>query len=266
MNRLLTKAGAGIEAIRINRVWRESRDGREVWVKQRRRWSGQVIHCANLFFRLVRQPVSVRGRVPLWQQWEIDCFNLLNGDLFSAFAEEPSRVCAERIPGQSLASHFDRRTFSEVMLDAAAAELRRAHGLDCAEFQGPWSHGDANLANFIYDEAEGRARMIDFELIHHRALPAEDRQADDLLVFLQDLCGCIEPGRWLPAALRFLRVYGESPALTALHKRLEVPGGLPLVWWVIRANYVPPGELRRRFKALREALVGTPFQASRNGE
>ena len=254
MSSFLITTGAAIEAIRINRITRETRDGREVWVKQRRRWSGPVIRCANFFFRMVGQPVCVRGNVHDWQQWETDCFNLLHGEKFCAFAEEPRKVCAERLPGKSIASHFVEGSFSEGMLDAAAVELRRAHALPCPEFDGPWSHGDANLANFLYDETERRARMIDFELVHHRSLPADERRADDLLVFLQDLCGCISQDRWLPAAGRFLEGYGSDPAIGALKKRLKVPHGLPLVWWVIRANYVPPVELRRRFDALRKTL------------
>jgi hypothetical protein len=254
MGDFLKTAGAAIEAIRINRITRETRDGREVWVKQRRRWSGLVIRCANLFFGLVGQPVCVRVSSRDWQQWETECFTLLHGEKFCAFAEEPRKVCAERLPGKSIASHFVEGSFSEEMLDAAAAELRRAHALTCAEFDGPWSHGDANLANFLFDETECRARMIDFELVHHRSLPAELRQADDLLVFLQDLCGCISPDRWLPAAAHFLEAYGNGPVIGALKMRLQVPHGLPLVWWIIRANYVPPAELRRRFDALREAL------------
>jgi hypothetical protein len=192
--------------------------------------------------------------VPHWQQREAESFNLLNGEKFHAFSEVPRKVCAEQIPGKSIASHFEEGTFLDEMLDAAAAELRRAHALRCEEFDGPWSHGDANLANFLYDETERRARMIDFELVHHRSLSAEQRQADDLLVFLQDLCGCISAESWLPAATRFLERYGSAPVVDELKKRLDVPRGLPLVWWVIRANYVPPAELRRRFDALREAL------------
>ncbi|MEI8341388.1 MAG: hypothetical protein WCH43_07645, partial [Verrucomicrobiota bacterium] len=210
MGSFLTTAGVAIEAIRINRVTRETRDGREVWVKQRRRWSGPVIRCANLFFRMVGQPVSVRVDVPGWQQWETECFNLLNGDQFCAFAEESRKVCAERLPGKSIASHFEEGTFLEEMLDAAADELRRAHALTCTERNGLWSHGDANLANFLYDGTERRARIIDFELIHDWSLPVAERHADDLLVFLQDLCGCIQPDRWLPAAGRFLEGYGNG--------------------------------------------------------
>jgi len=77
-------------------------------------------------------------------------------------------------------------------------------------------------------------------------------------VFLQDLCGCISSENWLSAALRFLEGYGRgearSAALSRLLDRLRVPSGIPLVWWVIRANYVSPAKLRRQFGALRKRL------------
>lgn len=254
MANFLTFAGSAIEAIRINRIALETRDGHELWVKQRQRWSGPVIRCANLFFRLAGQPMSVRIDTQAWQRWETGCFNLLNGENYRAFAEEPRRVCVAKIPGTSIARHFEQGTFSEEMLDAAAAELRRAHELHSGEFNGPWSHGDANLANFLIDSTTGRARMIDFEIIHHPLLPYEQRQADDLLVFLQDLCGCISPDRWLPAALGFLEAYGRVGVINRLKGCLRVPSGLMLAWWVIRSNYVPPALLHRRFNALHGAL------------
>ena len=254
MGNYLQTAGVAIEAIRINRISWQILDGREFCVKQRRSWSGPVIRCANLFFRAVRQPVSVPTCVGDWQRRETESFNLLNGEEFHSFAKKPCAVCTEKIPGKSIASHFDEGTFSIEMLDAAAAELRRGHALYSEDADGPWSHGDANLANFLYDETGHRARMIDFELIHHQALPRVERQADDLLVFLQDLCGCISPDRWLSSGMRFLDGYGNAEVIDRLKNRLDVPHGLPLVWWIIRANYVRPVELRRRFDALREAL------------
>jgi len=254
MANFLKFAGAAIEAIRINRITLETRNGREVWVKQRRSWSGPVVRCANFFFHLAGQPMRVRVDPQAWQCWETDCFNLLHGGEFRAFSEEPRTVCTDKIPGLSLARHFEQGTFLEEMLDAAAAELRRGHELQCAGFNGLWSHGDANLANFLFDETGRRARMIDFEMVHEPSISYAERQADDLLVFLQDLCGCISRDRWLPAAVRFLEGYGRAEVLDRLIERLQVPRGLPLVWWVIRANYVPPSDLRRRFDALRETI------------
>jgi len=44
------------------------------------------------------------------------------------------------------------------MLRAAGNELRRAHQLWSDEYDGPWSHGDASMSNFIYDKRTHRGR------------------------------------------------------------------------------------------------------------
>jgi hypothetical protein len=54
-------------------------------------------------------------------------------------------------------------------------------------------HGDPHMDNVIYDHATDRALLIDFEVIHDKSVPAGARHADDLLVFLQDLMGRVEP-------------------------------------------------------------------------
>ncbi len=255
MRRLLAIAGSAIDAIKINATCERVRDGRVVLLKRRRRGSGLVVECANIFFRLAHQPVFVWARVDRWQRWEVECFQKLHGATFSAAAEGGRTVCVEKMPGKSIAQHFVEGTFEEEMIVAAARELRRAHALWCDELGGHWSHGDANLANFLYDETAGCARLIDFEMIHDKALSATERHADDLLVFLQDLLGCIAIQRWLPVALRFLETYDRPEVVRVLEKRLLVPGGVPLLWWIIRANYLTPRELKRRVDALRQALA-----------
>ena len=257
-------AGRAIEAIRINATSREVRGGKPVLIKQRRLWSGAVARVANAFFRVARHPVYVWEKASDWQQWELHCFNLLHGEQnFEALPEGPRGVCADILPGTSLADHFVKRTFKQEMIDAAALELRRAHGI-CSEYfgggfagaRGAWSHGDANLANFLFATTENRARLIDFDVAHHRSLSAEERHAEDLLTFLQDLLGCIENGQdWLPAASRFIDVYGrETAAVDLLRQRLVIPHGAARVWWWIRTNYIPAQKLRHRISTLRWAL------------
>ena len=74
------------------------------------------------------------------------------------------------------------------MIRAAAREFKRAHAMPTEVFDDRlWSHGDATMANVIYDPATDRARLIDFEVLHRRDWPAVKRHADDLLVFLFDL-------------------------------------------------------------------------------
>jgi len=150
-----------------------------------------------------------------------------------------------------LSDHLEHGTITLEMYEAAAHELRHAHTLWCKEFDGPWSHGDSHLANMIYDETSGRVRMIDFDLIHETYLSPDERHADDLLIFLQDMVGRIPVEQWLTAALCFLDAYGHPVVIHILKQRLDVPRGVELLWWIVRANYLRPTALRRRINALR---------------
>jgi hypothetical protein len=248
-------AGSAIDGIRINAISREVRDGRAVLVKRRRLTSVPLAQTANLFFRAARHPVFVWADAGAWQRWEVDSFNLLHANQFCAFPAGARTVCADILPGVSLAEHFVNGTVECAMLDAAGLELRRAHRLHSGFFSGPWSHGDPNLANFLYSAHEKHARLIDFEVVHQRRLPAMTRHVEDLLSFLQDLLGCAPKGTWLPSAQRFLDAYGCDKALRgALRERLRLPHGVPRVWWWIRTNYVPLGSIRGRLERLKETL------------
>ena len=254
MSRLFTAAGALVDRIKINTVAREIRDGRALWIKRRRAAAGPVMACANGFFRAVGNPVRALGDCAVWQRWEVECFLALHGDRFRAFADGPRAVAAEEMPGVNLSHHLGHGTLTPPMLAAAAAELRRAHGRTCAEFAGPWSHGDPHAGNFIYAAAENRARLIDFEVQHHRTLPAEERHADDVLVFLQDLVGRIAGGLWVPGARAFLAAYGRPEIVSRVRARLRAPRGMARVWWAVRTTYLAPAELERRLGELRAAL------------
>ncbi len=255
MRRLLTAAASAIDLIRINAISNEMRDGRAVWVKRRRRGSGQIVRCANLFFRWAGNPVHVWSGVERWQQWEIYCFRLLNGDRFLVFPDGPRTVCAERLPGLSLSEHLDEGNLTKEMLVAAAREFKRAHTLWCPELEGPWSHGDPHMANFLYDEAANRARLIDFEVMHRKTLSAEERHADDLLVFLQDMLGRVSEEQWLPYALCFLGAYGTPEVLAALRGRLVIREGAGArLWWAIRTRYMHSAVLKQRVDSLRRKL------------
>ena len=248
-------AGSAIDGIRINAISREVRNGRALLVKRRRLGSVPLARTANLFFGAARHPVFVWAETPAWQKWEVNSFNLLHANKYCAFPNGARTVCADILPGQSLAEHFVNGTFEWTMLDAAGSELRRAHQLHSPYFNGPWSHGDPNLANFLFSTQEQHARLIDFEVVHQRWMPAMARHVEDVLSFLQDLLGCAPEGTWLPSAQRFLDAYGCGPAMRdALRTRLLLPKGVPKVWWWIRTNYVPFRSIRRRLEELRETL------------
>lgn len=232
------------------------------WIKRRRATAAGIIAGANVFFRLAHAPVRAIADVAKWQRWEIDCFARLHGDGFRAFESGPAAVAAEELPGVNLTVFLDDGTITPAMSAAAGRELRRAHECGCAEFSGPWSHGDPHAGNFIFEEAHQRARLIDFEVMHARELPAIERHADDLLVFLQDLVGRIRVDLWLPCALAFLSAYGRAEVRSVLLEKLSAPRGCARIWWIVRTNYLRPAELTRRLEALRGQLQSAAFSAA----
>lgn len=263
---LFASAKSAIDSIRLNHVTREIQDGRGGWLKTRTPGSERIARIANLFFRLARNPVRVWEKSADWQQREMDNFNLLHRDEFRARGAGRRGVRLDDIAGVNLCEELELGRLTDAMLDAAARELARAHALTMPRDNGlggdltlpspPWSHGDARLANFLFDPTANRARLIDFEVRHLPTLTAEQRHADDLLVFLQDLMGRLPDERWLPAALRFLHAYGRCAPIAALKNRLAVPRfGFPRLWWAIRTRYTPRAKLVQRTQALRENLA-----------
>jgi hypothetical protein len=254
MSRILSATGSLVDRIKINALTRECRDGRTLWIKRRRWAAGPIMACANRFFRLAGNPIQALQEPATWQRWEVDCFLRLHGDRFRAFAEGRCSVAAEEVPGESLSRHLTAGTLTPPMLAAAARELRRAHETECPTFGGPWSHGDPHAGNFVYDAPADRARLIDFEVMHHPTMGAADRHADDLLVLLQDLVGRITAESWLPCAHAFIAGYDRPEIAARLRERLVVPSGLARVWWAVRTTYLAPAELHRRIDALRASL------------
>ncbi len=254
LRRLLDAASDAVDSIKINDIY-VSRDGdRPIRVKRRRKNSEKIAAIGNAFFWLANARISVFSDVRQWQQWEISSFLLVNGDEHYAFARGPRSVCMHEIPGKDLRSLLAAERLDKRALGAAGRELRRAHRLWFEGQRGTWSHGDLTLANVIYDSSARRARFIDFEVMHDRALPATERHADDLLVLLQDMVGRVSARQWLPFALAFLSAYGRPAVIKQLKARLVIPNGLPGLWWSIRCNHFDKEKLARRFHALRVAL------------
>ncbi len=256
MSRIFTAAGALVERIKINAISREMRGGRAVWIKRRRPIAKPLMACANRFFDLAGTPVRAIADVTVWQRWEVDCFQQLHeAEGFRAFCDGDFAVGADEMPGINLTKHLDGGTITAEMAAAAARELRRAHGSRCEFFGGCWSHGDPHLGNFIYDIAADRARLIDFEVMHDRALPPEERHSDDLLVFLQDMMGRICAERWLPCASTFLKAYDRPEIVALLGPKLDLPRDcVPRLWWLVRTTFLPTAEQHRRISALRDIL------------
>lgn len=255
MSTLLTTTGRLVDRIKINAITRTECGGVPAWSKRRTWASAGIIPLANAFFRLVGNPVRILGHPTEWHAWELASLRLLHGERFRSSIGPRSEVIVESLPGISISQHLDAGTATPGMFAAAARELRRAHALPCPAFEGGWSHGDPHSGNLIFDAATDTARLIDFEVQHHRTLPAAARHTDDLLVFLQDTLGRLPRERWLALAPVFVQAY-DCPAITAhLVERLTAPRGIARLWWAVRTTYLAPKELADRLRDLRAALA-----------
>src|SRR2546423_14296119 len=115
------------------------------------------------------------------------------------------------------------------------------------------------MNNVIYDEKSGRARLIDFEIVHQRSLPTKSRHADDLLVFVLDLLAVAPHSQWLALALAFLNAYDNAPVLAQLKKELALPIGIAWIWWGVRTSFANPAKVKRRLEKLRDVIANLEF-------
>jgi hypothetical protein len=252
---LTNGAATFVDSLKLSSVSERVRRGRRVMLKRRNAYSEQLADLANLYFRMSSIPIRFWSKVEDWRRWEAECFQMLNGDRFRVLASGAKTVCVDKLPGKTLWEHLNRGTLTRQMLEAAGRELRRAHQLWSDEFGGGWSHGDATMSNVLYDEKTDRARMIDFEIIHDKSVPAKSRDADDLLVFLLDVVAMAPSRRWLPFALSFLNAYGD-PAVTAeLIDHLALPSGMAWIWWGVRTSFTNPAKVKQRLAKLRDVTA-----------
>ncbi len=225
--------------------------------KRRRRAAWFVMRLANAFFRIARNPVEAIANDDEWRKWEVDCFRMLHAPEFDAVLDPTGVPSVSLLPGRDLAQHLTEGTLRPDHLRAAGVELKRAHFFHSAYYDGGWSHGDSHTGNFVFQAETDHARLVDFEMRHHRELPEARRHADDLLVMLQDVCGRCERGAWLPLAMAFLDGYGRGEIIALLPPLLRVPHGIPRIWWGVRTTWMRRSELERRMAELRGVLVQT---------
>jgi hypothetical protein len=212
-----------------------------------------------VYFRMAGIPIRFWAKTEDWRRWEVKSFNMLNGDRFHARLSRANTVCADKLSGRSLWDHLNDGTLTREMMEAAGREFRRVHQFRSDEFRGAWSHGDAGMNNFIYDEKTGGARLIDFEIVHQKSLPARSRHADDLLVFLLDLIAVARNPQWFSLALSFLNAYGNAAVIAELEHQLAVPSGIAWIWWGVRTSFANPAKVKRRLKKIRDLVASLDY-------
>jgi hypothetical protein len=256
----LTSAAAKfVDSLKLSAVSEKIRRGRPVVLKRRNAYSDQLADLANVYFRMSSIPIRFWSKTEDWRRWEAKCFRMLNGDRFRAFASGPKTVCTDKLPGKSLWEHLNQGTLTRQMLEAAGTELRRAHQFWSDEFDGPWSHGDSTATNVIYNQRTGRARLIDFEIVHARSLPAKSRHADDLLVFLLDIIAIAPSRQWLSFALSFLNAYSDAVVIAELTNHLALPNGMAWIWWGVRTSFTDPAKVKQRLAKLRDVTANLGY-------
>ena len=253
MEALAEAKTTAVASLKRNRVVDHYHFGRAVLVKRRNGIARSISRLANFYFHLAHIPISFVADPEKWQQWEISCYRMLN-ERFRIYTVGPHKVCQDRLPGESLWDHMKRGTLNGRMIEAAAREFGRAHSMWSDYFHGPWSHGDASMCNVLYDEFADRARLIDFEIVHDKSLPAAARHADDLLMCLLDLAGFVSRKRWRELALCFVRTYDDPDVTRELIQRLHPPRGLARIWWHVRSNFKGTAKITSRLASLRWAL------------
>ncbi len=256
---LSNAAATFVDSLKINSISEKVRRGRPVVIKRRNVYGEQLADLANLYFGMSGIPIRFWSKAKEWQRWEASCFRMLNGDRFRAFTSGTRTVCLDKLPGESLWEHLNEGTLTRRMLEAAGTELRRAHQFWSDEFDGPWSHGDSTTTNVIYNQKTGRARFIDFEIVHDRSLPAKSRHADDLLVFLLDVIAIASTRQWLPFALSFLNAYGDPVVITELTDHLALPGGIAWIWWGVRTSFTNPAKVKQRLERIRDVTANLKY-------
>jgi hypothetical protein len=247
--------GNAVKCVHLNNVMNRQIAGRSVVIKSRNLFGRSVLPLANWFFGAGGAAVSYWADPRDWQSWTTSTFEMLNPP-FRSRAVGRDAVCSEVLPGKSLWSHLKDHTLTPRMLQAAGIELRRTHSLWSAYHKGPWSHGDCAMCNILYDPDHDRARLIDFEIVHHHFLPAIQRQAEDLLSVLLDLTG-VNSADWLELSRAFLDAYGESAVIAEMRSRFTVPHGIGILWWKVRINFADTREVMQLLTILEESLTLT---------
>ncbi len=256
---LSSAAATFVDSLKLSSVSEKVRRGRRVVLKRRNAYSEQLAELANLYFRMSGIPIRFWSKVEDWRRWEAECFEMLNGDRFRVLAAGVKTVCVDKLPGMTLWDHLNQGTLTRQMLEAASRELRRAHQLWSDQFGGRWSHGDATMSNVIYDEKTDRARLIDFEIIHDKLVPAKSRHADDLLVFLLDIMAMARSRQWLPFSLSFLNAYGDPVVLAELTSHLALPNGIAWIWWGVRTSFANPAKVKQRLERIRDVTANLGY-------
>jgi Phosphotransferase enzyme family len=245
--------------VRVNQIQQSVQDGLPVFIKRRRAGGSIVIWFANRFLALARSGICMFVRTDAWVDWEVHCSRLLYPERAAVKKGLGPSVVVPKVCGISLRELLHRGEASARAFVAAARELRRVHQIPCSYYQEAWSHGDLHLDNVMYDQAAGRAVLIDFDTRHEFGLGRTQRHGDDLKVMLLELIGMPDE-QWREPAIALIEEYRESTVLIELDQQLVVPRGFAKILWHVRTNGSSTRQVEQRLESVRTIVqrVATP--------
>ena len=219
---LMNLASFGIGLVNINRVTFHSQESQDLVHKSRNPLGWILIVPGNQVFRLRYVPVRVLHKHE-WMRWESDV-KLVTRNEKVVF--DRSLVC-KKISGESLSVVLQNdMQYSEKkeLVCIAIESLKKFHETEIIiEGAGRCllSHGDASIANVLYDQKTKLAEWFDFDLRHDFRCDAVQRHADDLRALMFSAVHKFEVD-WIEDLIRTLRaVYPKDEVWIALAKQIS---------------------------------------------
>lgn len=240
-----------IDQVRLNSTRLIRFKDKDCFLKTRLPFRNFLIFFGNIFLSVSNSRIQMFGSTQKWLEWEIGCYQILYPSLLAQSYSSQALV-VEKIPGKDLLSLLKLGKLTEKHLLAAAMMFKRAHQCHSTFFNAGWSHGDPHLENVLFDSKSKQAFVIDFETQHVVTLSANERQADDLLVFCLDLIG--RSADYESLLTTFFSAYGDWEILHTLQHRLSLPQGFEHILWLTRTNFLSQKVLEVRLQQLRKSI------------
>jgi hypothetical protein len=213
-----------VSRTRLCAVKFDQRDGRDLVLKRRLRYSFVILYGCNLITRRRKVPLSFLGE-PEWLLWEPRVYDALYGvnvgvdeSSWMAIPTFQGRVMSEILGDRSLTCQDKMKAVS-----AAIQSLRELHETRLGADAPPLSHGDATVRNVIYDSESGLARWIDFEQSHDLSVDPQFRCADDLRAFVFSAAACLDADDLPGLVSVVVDSYRDELVLCALRVLVEGP-------------------------------------------
>ena len=108
-------ATAFVESLKINSISEKQRRNRRVVIKRRNIYGGRAADLINFYLRLADIPIRFLSNVRKWRRWEVNCFQMLNGDRFHASVTDARTISLDKLPGMDQNEYMSGANFDARM-------------------------------------------------------------------------------------------------------------------------------------------------------